>query len=218
MTTSLAARATATLGFDGTPPSNNDGIVTVAELGTLKLEGTELVVLSACETGIGAIKSGEGVLGLRRGFIQAGAQNLLMTLWTVADEETVQFMADFSEAAHESGNPGQSLAGVQRDWLEFFGFKQLHLTTFSAANTGIVPSDPAQPPSTEAGFPRIPFEPRYSADESDIQVASHPSSARHLGWPRVAALHSRLSALSLSVPVAADVRRLTLFITPISDF
>ncbi|MBI4660469.1 MAG: CHAT domain-containing protein, partial [Verrucomicrobia bacterium] len=100
-----------------TPPTSNDGIVTADEVGTLKLEGTELVVLSACDTGIGEIKSGEGVLGLRRGFIQAGAENLLMTLWSVADEETAKIMADFYETFHASGNAPQALAEVQRDWL-----------------------------------------------------------------------------------------------------
>src|SRR5207248_2576649 len=53
-----------------TPPMNNDGIVTAEEVGGLKLQGTWLVVLSACESGIGQALAGEGVLGLRRGFIQ----------------------------------------------------------------------------------------------------------------------------------------------------
>ena len=100
-----------------TPSSSDDGIVTAAEVGTLKLEGTELVVLSACETGVGEAKSGEGVLGLRRGFIQAGAKNLLMTLWSVADEETAQLMAEFYERFHATGNAPQALANAQRDWL-----------------------------------------------------------------------------------------------------
>jgi CHAT domain-containing protein len=54
---------------------------------------------------------------LRRGFIQAGAQNLLMTLWPISDEVTVHIMSDFYEAAHESGNAPQALAEVQREWL-----------------------------------------------------------------------------------------------------
>jgi hypothetical protein len=56
-------------------------------------------------------------MGLRRGFIQAGAQNLLMTLWPISDEVTVQIMSDFYEAAHKSGNAPEALAEVQRDWL-----------------------------------------------------------------------------------------------------
>ncbi|MBM3892718.1 MAG: CHAT domain-containing protein, partial [Verrucomicrobia bacterium] len=99
------------------PPTDNDGIVTAEEVGGLKLDGTWLVVLSACDTGTGEARAGEGVLGLRRGFIQAGAQNLLMTLWAVADEETVKLMTDFYAAAQTSRNAPQALANVQRDWL-----------------------------------------------------------------------------------------------------
>ena len=56
-------------------------------------------------------------MGLRRGFIEAGAQNLLMTLWPISDEVTVQIMSDFYDAAHQSGNAPEALAKVQRDWL-----------------------------------------------------------------------------------------------------
>ena len=99
------------------PPSDNDGIVTAEEVGGLKLKGTWLVVLSACDTGTGEAKAGEGVLGLRRGFIQAGAQNLLMTLWPISDMTTVQIMRDFYDRALASGNAPQSLLDVQREWL-----------------------------------------------------------------------------------------------------
>jgi tetratricopeptide (TPR) repeat protein len=59
-----------------------------------------------------------GLLFLTMGsFIQAGAQNLLMTLWPISDEVTVQIMSDFYEAAHTSGNAPEALAKVQRDWL-----------------------------------------------------------------------------------------------------
>jgi CHAT domain-containing protein len=80
---------------DEVPPVENDGILTVEDVSTLDLQGTWLVTLSACDTGSGEARAGEGVLGLRRGFIQAGAQNLLMTLWPISDEITVQIMSDF---------------------------------------------------------------------------------------------------------------------------
>jgi CHAT domain-containing protein len=99
------------------PPTENDGIVTAEEAGGLKLDGTWLVVLSACETGSGQARAGEGVMGLRRGFIQAGAQNLLMTLWPISDETTVQIMLDFYDVALKSSNAPQALDDVQRDWL-----------------------------------------------------------------------------------------------------
>jgi CHAT domain-containing protein/Tfp pilus assembly protein PilF len=100
-----------------TPPTENDGIVTAEEVGGLKLDGTWLAVLSACETGSGEARAGEGVMGLRRGFIQAGAQNLLMTLWPISDQTTVQIMLDFYDAAEKANSAPQALADVQRDWL-----------------------------------------------------------------------------------------------------
>jgi CHAT domain-containing protein len=56
-------------------------------------------------------------MGLRRGFIQAGGENLLMTLWPVSDKTTVQIMLDFYEAADKTGNAPKALAEVQRTWL-----------------------------------------------------------------------------------------------------
>ena len=99
------------------PPVENDGILTAEDVSTLDLQGTWLVTLSACDTGSGEARAGEGVMGLRRGFIQAGAQNLLMTLWPISDEVTVQIMSDFYERAHNTGNAPEALAEVQRNWL-----------------------------------------------------------------------------------------------------
>jgi len=99
------------------PPLEEDGILTAEDVSTLDLKGTWLVTLSACDTGSGEARAGEGVLGLRRGFVEAGAQNLLMSLWPISDEFTVQIMSDFYEVAHEGGNPPEALATVQRDWL-----------------------------------------------------------------------------------------------------
>jgi CHAT domain-containing protein/Flp pilus assembly protein TadD len=102
---------------DEVPAVENDGILTAEDVSTLDLQGTWLVTLSACDTGSGQARAGEGVMGLRRGFIQAGAQNLLMTLWPISDEVTVQIMSDFYDAAHDSGNAPEALAKVQRKWL-----------------------------------------------------------------------------------------------------
>jgi CHAT domain-containing protein/Tfp pilus assembly protein PilF len=99
------------------PTPANDGILTAEEVSSLKLAGSWLVVLSACDTGSGDARAGEGVMGLRRGFIQAGAQNLLVTLWPISDETTFRIMVDFYEAAFKSRNAPQALADTQRDWL-----------------------------------------------------------------------------------------------------
>ncbi len=99
------------------PPIEEDGILTAEDVSTLDLKGTWLVTLSACDTGSGEARAGEGVMGLRRGFVEAGAQNLLMSLWPISDEFTVQIMSDFYEGAHQSGNAPEALAKVQRDWL-----------------------------------------------------------------------------------------------------
>jgi tetratricopeptide (TPR) repeat protein len=99
------------------PTPDDDGIVTAEEVGGLKLADTWLVVLSACETGSGEAKAGEGVMGLRRGFVQAGGQNLLMTLWPISDETTVQIMLDFYSAAFKDGNAPYALTETQRNWL-----------------------------------------------------------------------------------------------------
>ncbi len=65
------------------------------EVLNLQLEGTELVTLSACETGVGEISVGEGVYSLNRAFQEAGAKAVLSTLWSISDEGTNHFMQKF---------------------------------------------------------------------------------------------------------------------------
>jgi tetratricopeptide (TPR) repeat protein len=101
---------------DEVPPVQNDGILTAEDVSTLDLKGTWLVTLPACDVSRQAT-AGEGVTGLRRGFLQAGAQNLLMTLWPIRDDVTLGIMSDFYEAAHNGENAPEALSQVQRTLL-----------------------------------------------------------------------------------------------------
>lgn len=103
----------------------NDGILTAGEMAELDLANTWMVVLSACETGLGEARAGEGVLGMRRGLSQAGAQHLLLTLWPVADRETALFMRDFYAGLKGGKNsPADTAAQVQAAYLKTFREEQ----------------------------------------------------------------------------------------------
>ena len=70
------------------PAEAEDGILLADDVTTTDLRSTELVDLSACESGLGEVHAGEGVFGLRRAFVRAGARTLVMSLWKVPDEPT----------------------------------------------------------------------------------------------------------------------------------
>ncbi|NUQ24986.1 MAG: CHAT domain-containing protein [Saprospiraceae bacterium] len=81
---------------EGKPlPGKEDGILTAYEIAQVNLSGTQLAVLSACETGLGDIQASEGVMGLQRAFKMAGVEKLIVSLWQVPDKQTAVFMESF---------------------------------------------------------------------------------------------------------------------------
>ena len=85
----------------------------------MNLNGTELVVLSACETGKGEVIAGEGVYGLRRAFSLAGAQSQIMALWKVEDASIKRFMVQYYQQLIQSGlGRGEALRNMQQDFIE----------------------------------------------------------------------------------------------------
>lgn len=85
-----------------------DGILTAAEIADMQLGGFDLVVLSACETGLGDL-SGDGVFGLQRGLKKAGARTLMMSLWKVADDATSELMTAFYRSISAGDRPSVAL-------------------------------------------------------------------------------------------------------------
>lgn len=100
------------------PEGVNDGILTAKEISQLDLRGLDLVVLSACQTGLGEIK-GDGVFGLQRGFKKAGANSLLMSLWKVDDEATRLLMTQFYKNLTSGMSKYESLKQAQKYVREY---------------------------------------------------------------------------------------------------
>jgi CHAT domain-containing protein len=120
-------------------PDADDGILTAEEIGALDLGGVEWTVLSACDTGVGEIRAGEGVLGLRRAFEVAGARTLIMSLWPVEDRAARRWMRELYSALLENGSDlahaarAASLAVLERQRASDLGGHPSRWAAFVAA-------------------------------------------------------------------------------------
>ncbi len=96
---------------------DDDGVLTALEATTLDLWGTKLVVLSACDTGLGDVKNGDGVYGLRRALFLAGTESQLMSLWPVSDRSTRDLMASYYKQLMRGAGRGEALRKAQLEML-----------------------------------------------------------------------------------------------------
>ena len=97
---------------------DEDGVLTALETTYLRLYGTKLVVLSACETGVGDTENGEGVYGLRRALVIAGAESQLMSLWSVDDAATKDLMVKYYTRILKNEGRSEALRQVQLEMLK----------------------------------------------------------------------------------------------------
>ncbi len=111
----LLAGASPTIKGEALPnlESNDNGVLTAYEAMNLNLEGTDLIILSACETGLGDVRAGEGVYGLQRSFLVAGAKALVMSLWKVDDAATQALMTNFYTNLAKGGSKSKAFKQAQ---------------------------------------------------------------------------------------------------------
>ncbi|HEX8822391.1 MAG TPA: tetratricopeptide repeat protein [Archangium sp.] len=111
----VLAGASALVPSGSAPPPSGNALVTALEVAGLNLWGTQLVVLSACDTGRGDVRIGQGVYGLRRAFLVAGAETVVMSLWKVNDETTRELMEVYYRNLLEGQGRATALREAMRE-------------------------------------------------------------------------------------------------------
>lgn len=151
--------------------SNAEGLLTALEASSMNLEGTRLVVLSACETGVGETEVGEGVYGLRRALVVAGAESQLMSLWKVDDEATRDLMIAFYRDLKAGTGRAAALRKVQ---LAMLAKKETQHPYFWAA---FIPSGEWAPMSFELQAPIAARDAPPAADRASSSRYEPPYPA-----------------------------------------
>ena len=100
--------------------TDNDGVLTAMEVLSLNLTGTRLVILSACETGLGEVHEGEGVYGLRRSFQEAGVDSVINSFWEVSDDGTQLLMTKFYDKYLDGIPPREAMREARLEMVEDF--------------------------------------------------------------------------------------------------
>jgi CHAT domain-containing protein/Tfp pilus assembly protein PilF len=140
--------------------SSEGGILTALEAAGLNLWGTKLVTLSACDTGIGEVRDGEGVYGLRRAFVLAGAETVVMSLWQVSDHVALETMVAFYEGLRSGLGRGDALRQAKLALLRRHGREHpFYWASFIQSGEWT---------SLEGGRPTVPRELPLNADAPSL--------------------------------------------------
>jgi len=103
---------------DEAPPDGEDGILTAEEIAAMDLSGVEWAVLSGCDTGLGEVRAGEGLFGLRRAFQVAGAHTVITSLWSVADDTTRAWMRDLYQERLAGASTAEAVRSASRRMIK----------------------------------------------------------------------------------------------------
>jgi CHAT domain-containing protein len=131
-------------------PVEDDGFLTALEVSGLNLVGTKLVVLSACDTGLGEVKNGDGVYGLRRALALAGSESQMMSLWKISDAATSDLMAEYYKRLQAGEGRTEALRQVQLAMIR--GDKPAQGSTAAAATRAAAPTKDRSHPFYWASF------------------------------------------------------------------